>query len=296
MVGLVLLRLKGVGQFLDGWSKRKHQSQNSNQKDAWRQSERRCIQCCQSRIVRMQFISDYFMRKQNTNEKFKASQRIRSGQWLYEFSCVRKTSTRNLVRTKYSGITVSENAVRGREGTQLKKWHTWSLSSKAFFSLFKRDTDWLAMSSSSVRPLAAPSRAERSFSTCSRQTGKNTLPAMQWHAHKRLFAFLSGNLAPLFLRLQYVLNVFIFRSFVKSLSMPIDFLLTTIFFLETKSLPSIPTKSDKSEPDLPKPKLLLPNAGRSNRHCLSIEKTSNRQRRGKLTMSSRLAGWSPRLC
>ena len=127
-------------------------------------------------------------------------------------------------------------------------------------------------------------------------TGSFTLPAMQWHAHKRLFAFLSGNLAPLFLRLQYVLNVFIFRSFVKSLSMPIDSLLTTIFFLETKSLPSIPTKRYESEPDLPKPKLLLPNAGRSNRHCLSIEKTSNRQRRGKLTMSSRLAGWSPRLC
>ena len=125
------------------------------------------------------------------------------------------------------------------------------------------------------------------------------LPAMQWHAHKRLFASLSGNLAPLFLRLQYVLNVFIFRSFVKSLSMPIDSLLTTIFFLETKSLPSIPTdRYDhyESEPDLPKPKLLLPNAGRSNRHCLSIEKTSNRQRRGKLTMSSRLAGCSPRLC
>ena len=91
-------------------------------------------------------------------------------------------------------------------------------------------------------------------------------------------------------RLQYVLNVFIIRSFVKSLSMPIDSLLTTIFFLETKSLPSIPTKRYESEPDLPKPKLLLPNAGRSNRHCLSIEKTSNRQRRGKLTMSSRLAG------
>ena len=124
----------------------------------------------------------------------------------------------------------------------------------------------------------------------------SSLPAMQWHAHKRLFAFLSGNLAPLFLRLQYVLNVFIFLSFVKSLSMPIDSLLTTIFFLETKSLPSIPTKRYESEPDLPKPKLLLPNAGRSNRHCLSIEKTSNRQRRGKLTMSSRLASWSPRLC
>ena len=124
----------------------------------------------------------------------------------------------------------------------------------------------------------------------------SSLPAMQWHAHKRLFAFLSGNPAPLFLRLQYVLNVFIFRSFVKSLSMPIDSLLTTTFFLETKSLPSIPTKRYESEPDLPKPKLLLPNAGRSNRHCLSIEKTSHQQRRGKLTMSSRLAGWSPRLC
>ena len=123
-----------------------------------------------------------------------------------------------------------------------------------------------------------------------------TLPAMQWHAHKRLFAFLSGNLALLFLRLQYILNVFIFRSFVKSLSKPIDSLLTTIFFLEIKSLPSIPTKHYESEPDLPKPKLLLPNAGRSNRHCLSIEKMSNRQRRGKLTMSCRLADWSPRLC
>ena len=44
--------------------------------------------------------------------------------------------------------------------------------------------------------------------------------------------------------------------------MPIDSLLTTIFFLETKSLPSIPTKRYESEPDLPKPKLLLPNAGR----------------------------------
>ena len=125
---------------------------------------------------------------------------------------------------------------------------------------------------------------------------QSTLPAMQWHAHKRLFAFMSGNLAPLFLRLQYVLNVFIFRSFVKSLSMPIDSFLTTMFFLETISLPSIPTKRYESEPDLPKPKLLLPNAGRSNRHCLSIEKTSNRQRRGKLTMSSRLAGWLPRIC
>ena len=145
---------------------------------------------------------------------------------------------------------------------------------------------------------------KRSIRVCTSQANiplvryheQKALPAMQWHAHKRLFAFLSGNLVPLFLRLQYVLNVFIFRSFVKSLSMPIDSLLTTIFFLETKSLPSIPTKRYESEPDLPKPKLLLPNASRSNRHCLSIEKTSNRQRRGKLTMSSRLAGWSPRLC
>ena len=94
----------------------------------------------------------------------------------------------------------------------------------------------------------------------------------------------------LLLRLQYILNVFKFRSFVKSLSMPIESLLTTIFFLETKSLPSISTKRYGSEPNLPEPKLLLPNAGRSNRHCLSIEKTPNRQRSGKLTMSSRLAG------
>ena len=74
--------------------------------------------------------------------------------------------------------------------------------------------------------------------------------------------------------------------------MPIEFLLTTIFSLETKSLPSIPTKRYKSEPNLPEPKLLVPDAGRSNRHCLSIEKTPNRQRSGKLSMSSRLAGWS----
>ena len=35
---------------------------------------------------------------------------------------------------------------------------------------------------------------------------------MQWHAYKRFFAFLSGNLTPLFLRMQYILNVFKFRS------------------------------------------------------------------------------------
>ena len=121
-------------------------------------------------------------------------------------------------------------------------------------------------------------------------------PAMQSHAYKWFLAFLSGNLAPLLLRLQYILNVFKFLSFVKSLSMPIDSLLTTIFFLETKSLPSKPTKSYESEPVLPEPKMPLPNAGPSNRHCLSIEKMPNRQRRGNLTMSSRLAGWSPRLC
>ena len=116
-----------------------------------------------------------------------------------------------------------------------------------------------------------------------------TWPAMQWHAYKRFFAFLSGNLAPLLLRLRYILNVFKFLSFVKSLSMLIDSLLTTIIFLETKSLPSKPTKSYESEPDLPKPKMLLPNVGRSNRHCLSIEKIPNQERRGNLTMSSCLA-------
>ena len=58
----------------------------------------------------------------------------------------------------------------------------------------------------------------------------NSLPAMQWHAYKRFLAFLSGNLASLFLCLQYILNVFEFRSFVKSLSMPIDSFLTIIFF------------------------------------------------------------------
>ena len=75
---------------------------------------------------------------------------------------------------------------------------------------------------------------------------------------KQFLAFLSGNLALLFLRLQYILNVFKFWSFVKSLSMPIESLLTTIFFIETKSLPPIPTKRYESEPNLLKPKLLLP--------------------------------------
>ena len=107
---------------------------------------------------------------------------------------------------------------------------------------------------------------------------------------KQFLPFLSGNLAPLLLRLQCILNVFYFLSFVKSLSMLIDSLLTTIFFLETKSLPSKPTKSYESEPDLPKPNMPLPNPGRYNRHCLSIEKMPNRQRRGKLTMSSHLTG------
>ena len=60
-------------------------------------------------------------------------------------------------------------------------------------------------------------------------------PAMQWHAYKRFLGFLSGILALLFLRLQYILNVFKFRSFVKCLSMPIESLLTTIFFLRLKA-------------------------------------------------------------
>ena len=129
-----------------------------------------------------------------------------------------------------------------------------------------------------------------------RSNARTPLPAMQWHAYKRFLAFLSGNLALLFLRLQNILNLFKLWSFVKSLLMPIESLLTTIFFLETESLPPISTKRYESEPNLPKPELLLPNAGRSNRHCLSREKTPDRQRSGKLTMSSRLAGWSPRLC
>ena len=64
--------------------------------------------------------------------------------------------------------------------------------------------------------------------------------------------------------------------------MPIDSLLTTIFFLETKSLPSIPTKRYESEPDLPKPKLLLPNAGRSNRHCLSYREDVQPAKKGQV--------------
>ena len=69
--------------------------------------------------------------------------------------------------------------------------------------------------------------------------------AMQWHAYKRFLAFLSGNLAPLLLRLQYILNVFKFLSFVKSLSMPIDSLLTTLFFLRPKAYLSNPQNVTK---------------------------------------------------
>ena len=137
-------------------------------------------------------------------------------------------------------------------------------------------------------------------------------PWVEWCIGIRIFTFIASNamtrihtisrfsvrepgaaLSPLAIHFECVqILVFCF----KSLSMPIESLLTTIFFLETKSLPPISTKHYESEPNLPKPKLLLPNADRSNRHCLSIEKTPNRQRSGKLTMSSRLAGWSPRLC
>ena len=49
-------------------------------------------------------------------------------------------------------------------------------------------------------------------------------------------------MARLILRLQHIVSMFIFLSIVKSLSMPIDSLLTTIFFLETKSVPSKPTQ------------------------------------------------------
>ena len=73
-------------------------------------------------------------------------------------------------------------------------------------------------------------------------------------------------------------------------------LVLDFLFLLRKRRRSREGDGDESEPNLPKPKLLLPNAGRSYRHCLSIEKTPKRQRSGKLTMSSRLAGWSSRLC
>ena len=76
-------------------------------------------------------------------------------------------------------------------------------------------------------------------------TGQRSLPAMQWHAYKRFLAFLSGNLALLFLCLQYILNVFKFWSFVKSLSMPIESLLSTIFFLEPKAYLQYPQNVTK---------------------------------------------------
>ena len=150
---------------------------------------------------------------------------------------------------------------------------------------------WLERRTSNQKTLVrSPARLRCVFLSDIDVSSSVSWPAMQWHAYKRFFAFLSGNLAPLLLRLRYILNVFKFLSFVKSLSMLIDSLLTTILFLETKSLPSKPTKGYESEPDLPKPKMPLPNAGRSNRHCLSMEKIPNRQSRGKLTMSFRLAG------
>ena len=68
------------------------------------------------------------------------------------------------------------------------------------------------------------------LTSCTSTLGRHaTWPAMQWHAYKRFFALLSGNLAPLLLRLEYILNVFKLLSFVKSLSMPIDYLLNTPF-------------------------------------------------------------------
>ena len=71
-------------------------------------------------------------------------------------------------------------------------------------------------------------------------------PAMQWHAYKRFFAFLSGNLTPLFLRLQYILNVFKFRSFVTSLSLLIVQKLTPENVLGVSILPPIFSKRDET--------------------------------------------------
>ena len=60
------------------------------------------------------------------------------------------------------------------------------------------------------------------------------------------FAFLSGNLTPLFLHLQYILNVFKFRSFVTSLSLSIAQKLTPENVLEVSILPPILSKRDET--------------------------------------------------
>ena len=60
------------------------------------------------------------------------------------------------------------------------------------------------------------------------------------------FGFLPGNLTPLFLRLQYILNVFKFRSFVTSLSLSIAQKLTPENFLGVTILPPILSKRDET--------------------------------------------------
>ena len=75
-----------------------------------------------------------------------------------------------------------------------------------------------------------------------------TWQAMQWHPYKRVFAFLSGNLTPLFLRLQCILNVFKFRSFVTSLSLSIAQKLTPENVLGVSILPPILSKRDETLP------------------------------------------------
>ena len=71
---------------------------------------------------------------------------------------------------------------------------------------------------------------------------------MQWHAYKRFFAFLSGNLTPLFLRLQYILNVFKFRSFVASLLLSIAQKLTPENVLGVITLHPILSERDETSP------------------------------------------------
>ena len=127
-----------------------------------------------------------------------------------------------------------------------------------------------------------------------------TLPAMQWHAYKRFLAFLSGNLAPLFLRLQDIFNVFKFRLFVKSLAMLIDSLLTAIFFSCDQKLIFKTHKTFRKWARSSEFEFEAENATSKRRPVqppLPFHKEDvELQRRGKLTMSSRLAGWSPRLC
>ena len=90
---------------------------------------------------------------------------------------------------------------------------------------------WKSTSSSKSTWSPATLLFEQRFGLgCPSLSQVKSLPAMQWHTYKRFFAFLSGNLTPPFFRLQYILNVFKFQSFVTSLSLSIALIAWRLFF------------------------------------------------------------------